>query len=500
MNKNRFRLLIILLVLTLIMPFGVSAKDIDRDKIINSIVPDGANLTIKGIEPTTYDEAYSMMMVITSKIDKDAADAGYEAYGDCNPNNFNECTIEVSDGKGWHQSYPINVTYDKPSASDLEKYGPIINNFLSGFGIDFMDPSTYFVVEDLSIINYFLTSDKSELWNPGAASRAIKFSDANNLTGGADITYDLVIGLGEQGEELMYETAGGGMAIYYNNYMYGYTNGGIYLRRVIYIPESTADTPDAYIAAAKKRIDNYLGENDITITLGGALNTLAANLPTTSAYYGSNYQDLLDEYVDESETDGNYYNIKIGNRTYKFYILKSEDIPENPVYNGYNIGTDVSINSTDSSIPLDTSVTVKKVDDNKLKAKIGTDNYVSYDINLYSEAKNAKIEKLDNGLFRVSIPVPEDLKDKTLTVYYIDANGKIEEHEVTPIDGYAIFETDHFSTYTLAEKVDLPEEESNVESSETVPKTLDDVTTYISLLVISICGIAITYKLANKNN
>ena len=493
MNKNKFGLIVILLVLTLLIPFGVSAKDIDRDKIINSIVPDGANLTVKGIEPTTYDDAYNMMMVIANKIDKDAADAGYEAYGDCNPNNFNECEIVISDGQGWHQTYPITVTYDKPSTADLGKYGPIINRFLSGFGIDFMDTSTYFVVEDLSIINYFLTGDRSELWNPGAASRAIKFSDANHLTNGADITYDLGIALGEQGEELMYETAGGGMTVYYNDYAYAYTVGGIYLRRVIYIPESTGDTPNEYIAAAKKRIDDYLGENNITITLGGALNTLADNLPTTSSYYGADYQDLLDEYVDESDTDGNYYNIKIGNRTYKFYIIKSAEIPDNPMYNGYNIKTDVSVSSTDSSIPLDTSILVEKVNDNTLKAKIGTDNYISYNINLYSEAKDAKIEKLSNGKFRVSIPVPDNLKDKTLTVYYVDENGKIEEHEVTPIDGYAIFETDHFSTYTLAEKVDLQDKED-------VPNTLDNITTYVGLLVISMCGITITSKLIKKYN
>lgn len=514
------------LLVLFIIPFSVNAEEIDRDKLINSIVPDGVNLTYKGIKPSSYEEAYSMIGVIASKLDQTAIDEGYEAYGDCNPNDFTDCIIDISDGQGWQESYNITITYDEPSTSDITKYSPIINGFLNSFEVDFMDTSTYFKVEDLSLVNYFLTGDKSELWNLGAASRAIKFSNANDYTGGADITYDLAIGLGEQGEDLMYETAGGGMTIYYDGYAYAYTFGGVYLRRVIYIPESTNDDPDSYITAAKQRIDSYLGNNDVTISLGGALNTLD--------------QDALDEFVDVNDTDGNYYNIKIGNRTYKFYIIKSSNIPEKPVYKAKNIDTKIVITSTDSSIPLDTSISAKVVNFEDIKELLDTNNFISYNIALFSSAKNTLIEELDNGKFLVTIPVPDDLKGKTLTVYYLTSENKLEEHEVTVNeDGTITFETNHFSTYTIAEKIaatnteqnndsntntentqtntnqntttntqtttDKTEEKEEVVNDTTTtqtsnPKTGDNVMIYASILVICVVGISgiFIYKKVSK--
>ena len=47
--------------------------------------------------------------------------------------------------------------------------------------------------------------------------------------------------------------------------------------------------------------------------------------------------------------------------------------------------------------------------------------------------------------------MPENLKGKEITVYYINSKGEKEEHIATVKDGYATFETDHFSTYVLAE-------------------------------------------------
>ena len=500
MNKNKFKLFIVLAVMTLFIPFGVFAKDINPDDLIKQVVPDGKNLAFKGIIPENEYQAMDIMKAVSSRM----TTPGYNADGWCDAEDFTKCTISISaDDGSWFQDYPITVTYTEPTDEELEKYGPIIQAFLDEFETNFADDTSFFLVEDMSLINYYMTSDYSELWNPGAANRALKFSTVNNATYGADVDYELGIGLGEQDPALMYESAGGSMLVYYNGTAYASTFAGVYLKRVIYIPASTADTTDAYIAAAKKRIKDYLGNNNIEITLGGALTTLADNLDENSPYYESSYQELLDENVNIEETDGNYYNVKIGNRTYKFYIIKTDAIPDNPVYIGSNIDSQIVVGSEDPTVPLDTTVIVKKVDDNTIKTKIGTDNYVSYDINLFSVAKGTDIKKLDNGKFLVGIPVPANLVGKTLTVYYIPLDGEIEEHEanvekVDSGDYYAYFETDHFSTYTLAEKVDLPTVEP-VASKEEVPKTLDSVSTYVSLLVVSVLGIGATIKLAKKN-
>ena len=137
----------------------------------------------------------------------------------------------------------------------------------------------------------------------------------------------------------------------------------------------------------------------------------------------------------------------------------------------------IEITSGDSSIPLDTSLTVNNVEDSSIKDIIGTENYKSYDISLYSDAKNAKIEKLDNGKFLVKIPVPIELNGKDLIVYYITSEGAKEEHEVIVKDGYASFETNHFSTYVLAEK------------TEENPKTYDEIINSIFAGSISLIGL-----------
>ena len=202
-------------------------------------------------------------------------------------------------------------------------------------------------------------------------------------------------------------------------------------------------------------------------------------------------------------SDGNYYNIKIGSRTYKFYIVKGTDTQlAEPTYAGLDLGSKIEITSEDSSIPLDTSLTVKDVNDSSIKDKIGTENYKSYDISLYSDAKSAKIEKLENGKFTVKIPVPTELNGKELVVYYITTTGEKEEHEVTIKDGYAVFTTDHFSTYTLAEKVSNAETTNETstttekEEKDETPKTgtIDIISYVLVATFISAVGIIVLKK------
>ena len=444
-----------------------TATESDADALIKKIAPDGENAVFKVKKPTSIEEGD---LLINGYVNNLLQLEGCEIYAACIEEPYTTCNIDIysddyesqwdSDlGKdvivsGWKKSYNINVTYDEPkSNSVVDGYFGELNNS------DMFDPSTYYFVEDLSLINYYLTSDKSELWNPGASSRVIKYSTLNNVTSGSNVTYYLDFRLGNQDETLMYESAWGPMSIFYNGYSYGTKEEGIYLKRVIYIPQDTEDTKEAFIAAAQKRINDYLGNESVTVTYGGLLSSLVdaedPDYPITS--------------------DGNYYNIKIGDRTYKFYIVKGTDAQlVEPTYVGLDLDSKIEITSEDSSIPLDTSLTVKNVNDSSIKDKIGTENYKSYDISLYSDAKSAKIEKLENGKFIVKIPVPTELNGKELVVYYITTTGEKEEHEVTIKDGYAVFTTDHFSIYTLAEKVTISEDNKQEDNKQEDNKQEDN--------------------------
>lgn len=447
-------------------PNNVNA--LKNEDVIKFIAPDGKNATFKMKKPTSLEEAaFDFNGYINNLIKID----GYYAYGECDDEAYSNCKIEIYtddyraewDSKlghtvvvsGWTESYAINVTYEevKPN-SIVSDYMSKLNDFSSD------DPSTYYIVEDLSLINYYLTSVKSELWNIKAPGRALKYSTINNITKGSNITYFLNVLAGTQDESLMYESAFGLMNVFYDGYLYGTKDQGLYLKRVIYIPQDTENTKEAFIATAQKRINDYLGNSSVVVSYGGLL----SSLPEDS------------EDVDYPITsDGNYYNVKIGDRTYKFYIVKgSESQLVEPIYSGLDLSSKIEIVSKDSSIPLDTSLTVNDVEDDTIKDKIGTENYKSYDISLYSDANESKIEKLENGKFSVKIPVPVELNGKDLAVYYITNDNKIETHEVTIKDGYAVFETDHFSVYTLAEKVNPANNETNNTTNEDKNNTANE--------------------------
>ena len=87
-------------------------------------------------------------------------------------------------------------------------------------------------------------------------------------------------------------------------------------------------------------------------------------------------------------------------------------------------------------------------------------------------------KELEDGSFEVRIPLSEKLKGKDLVAYYVDNNGNKEEHEVTIKDGYAVFNTNHFSTYTLAEKPaetpDKTPDETPIETPDNTPKGDDN--------------------------
>ena len=98
----------------------------------------------------------------------------------------------------------------------------------------------------------------------------------------------------------------------------------------------------------------------------------------------------------------------------------------------------------------------------------------------------------------VKIPIPSDLNEKNLVVYYIPSSGEKEAHEVTVKDGYASFETDHFSTYVLAEKVSTETESNTIKN----PNTFDNIALYVSSMILSFTGLtcAVLYLRRKKTN
>ena len=463
-----------ILLVTFFFTSKANAHVDDLKEILRQIAPDEETATFYGVKPNFEDlDGFYLTGIAYTMIE----DNDYDVY--VSPTENEKYSVYISsvetddeDNPLQSEEYEININFVEPTEDQIKTVKPYFDKLNT---LDFMDLITYYKIEDLSLINYFLTSDKSDLWYPGSPARAFRFSNINEKLGNVNLTYRLVLGLGVDRANSMYESAAGELTLMNNGVAYGVKSEGIYLKMVLYIPQSTEDTKDAYIAAAKKRIDEYLGKNDIEITYGGVISEQAELEP--------------DPTIDPDDTDGNFYNVKIGTVTYKFYIMKgTEEQLEFPAYKRIDIDSKVEVKTSDSSIPLDTSLKVIKVEDEAIKDKLGTEKYLAYDFKLHSDGINSNITQLENGKFLVSIPIPKEFEGKSLIVYYINSTDKVEKHEVTVKDGYATFETDHFSVYILAENTN---EESN-------PLTVDNILIYISVLGLSIIGLVVIIMCIKK--
>lgn len=450
--------------------------EVDPESLVYRLVPDGENLVIKGPTPPTPDD---MEFYTVGVLTKTLNEEGYTAYAYYDEGSTTTGTLYISemteDGSGFLKDYKVNISFE--NAPENKKVESFIAK-MKDFNPD--DAETYYTVTDLGLINYYMTSEKSELWNISAPGRALKYSsDIIELSDGGNIQFFLDARAGNQDETLMYENAFGPMSVFYNGYSYALKDQGLYLKRVIYIPEDTEDTTEAYAKAAQDRINAYLGKDEVTVVYGDRLDTLPV--------------DAEDTLIDKNETDGNYYNITVKGRIYKFYIIKAaEEELVVPTYLGKDIVTDITVTTDKSDVPLDTELAVTTVENDNIEEVLGTDNYRAYDIKLFSNAKNAAITKLENGKFKVNIPVGNFLEGKKITVYYINSNNEKEEHEATVENGLVSFETDHFSTYIIAEQI--------VENTSTItnPNTADSSIYAISTLALAMIGIVVTTKCIKK--
>ena len=114
--------------------------------------------------------------------------------------------------------------------------------------------------------------------------------------------------------------------------------------------------------------------------------------------------------------------------------------------------TNIKLETDKGIIPDDTIIEITEISSGAVFDKIKNtlvdiENFKAFDITLKSNNTNIQ----PNGKVKISIPIPENFDTSRLIVYRIDDNSKVE-YKVTIANGYATFETDHFSTYVLGER------------------------------------------------
>ena len=287
---------------------------------------------------------------------------------------------------------------------------------------------------------------------------------------------------------------------------------------IIYVEDNTSDND--LMKSAQTRIDNYFGKDKVKLVDAGKLeeflnsyvldnqdiidemyeyNESMKNLP---GYVAKTKEEIANQLKDEMrsmvsdilEENEHIYKVIIGDNTYYTLIRSDSSKMLETTYRTSDILTDVSISSSNKTIPYDALVNVRKITDGETYKKILdilklTDSEM-YDLKLFSKSLDNYVSKLVNGSFEVRIPIKDEYKNKNLVAYYVDDNGKVTEYEVTVKDGYAIFNTDHFSIYTLGVK--------NVNNPQTGDNIINSfILAFVSVICLSGIGI---YFYKNKKS
>lgn len=488
--------------LILISIFAINITNVKADEeldkqfeeIYKNEVKDGVYEINYAVKPRSYNEFDAFV----SYLHNDYYNGKYKSLGiyygvECNDNI--ECYFYISKGLLYTKKYEdviikwaeANPMIQKNIDFYIEKLAKIQGKSEYGYYNTY-----YFELTDLNLINYYVTSNTRELSSSDFSKITNYTEDVKKFFDNADLTYEIDVRAGVNYTPFN-TRAFGNLIVSYNGLRYAAQESvGARTKEILYVPSDTEINDESLINAALKRLKEYMPNNKITITKGKSLNT-----------YLDDANQAIDftEITDLTKTTDHTYTFNFGDFTVDFLIVADSSKMTVPVFAAKNLDKDITVTSKESSIPLDTMIIAKNLDkDSKeyqiIKKSINQNNLHSLDITLFSNVKNSKITKLENGIFEVTMPVPTDLEGKNLAIYYVTDDGKVEEHEVTIKDGYATFQTNHFSIYTLAEKT----------NSIVNPKTGDNISLYIilsisSLIMLTVCSICLSYKNKRvKNN
>lgn len=439
--------------------YGVSVSELNYNLFKREEL-DGDTLTLYSIPPIPNDNN-SIYAILEGAVM--GYYHGYEAWGiDCNE-TITKCKIRLSSNSQIYKEMNIKYVYDEEMAKSVDK---LVEKVKTAGKVNREDYYR-FQIEDLELVNYWLNG--GSLINYSDAYK--KSLDYKNFyldirAGDLEPLYDLMFGIG------LYKL---------DNTIYGAIGDiGSESYHVLYVPDNTKD--EDILSYLQKRIDDYVGKNKVILSI----------LPELD----NNNIEFIDEEHERMSCDGRIYVATINNENHYFIVGKDTSKMINPKLVSSDFKTDVIVSFTDGTKPLDTMIEVDNLTSgdiyNKIMKILNVTNSETFDISLFAKSINKYITKLEDGSFEVRIPIKESLQGKNLVVYYVDENNNKEEYEVTIENGYAVFNTNHFSIYTLAEKT--------ITNNEVIknPETSDKVIYDFLLAAASLIGIAITIKLLKK--
>ena len=442
----------------------------EMDVIYNSMLKDG-KVKVASVDPLD-DSVFADTAIIAtlSKYDTDK----YRIVGGCDEKN--KCMIYISDKVKTYKykAYETTFEYVTPNSK--------IKNRLDGYAKTFVVDNQnieehLFLMEDLETINYKYAFPSFGEWIDSINAIINYSSEFQNKIGYMNIGTKLDT---RAGWDDQFTSGGFGfLNLLFDGVIYSYVNTtGVKQNNVLYVPDETENTREAYIKAALDRVNKYIPKANVKIEYAGQIADI------------NDFGVLsLKDIVDVNKTLGEYYKVTIGEEEYYYFIAKDSSKMRTPVMNTVDALTDISIKTDSSEVPLDSKINTVVIDAKsdeykEFLKKANINNGLVVDLKLFSDSINKNISKLENGVFKVYVPLNDELRKLDLTAYYVKDNGEIEKHDVKIEGDYLVFETDHFSTYVIGG--------NKLEN----PATLDNVSTWIITTGVSLLVFAgaVLYK------
>lgn len=492
--KRKLNIILLTTFFSILSINTVQATTVNEE--YNRLVSDGT-LTLDFVKPKSnkalLDPLFTSDYYNMNYIDNLLTDGFYGGLKDCN-SELTECTLVINEwDTGDNIENRVNVNWAEENA-EIRK---ITDKYMNQIYAMYSEGNRLtFTLTDMSLINYYIHSESAYMIISNADYRKGNnilnyVQDIKNLTTDEKITIYIKTNRGM--ENPMVGGKWGPLAISYDNIEYDITSetgkeAGIALKRVIYIPDETENTPEAYMAAAKKRIDDYLGDNDVKIEILGDIAPAAEEV----IEYGDYPQEMFD-------TAGEYcYNFYFNGHAHNYFIVRDSSKMEKPKTVAEDREKNVSVETGSSEVPLDTKIKVSDVDKKEqddFDKIIGKDIIKAYNIFLHS-GSIGDIKHLNRGTFKVTLFLGAEYRNRHLSAYYLKDDGTVEEYNIN-VDsyGYATFETKHFSTYFIA---DSTEQEDN--SGIKNPNTVDNIEVYYIIIILSTISLIGCFIYSRKIN
>ena len=466
----------VMLFTLILLPSNVSAK-----ANFDELLTDG-KLVVNSVKPTSNEMAYTVIYEYML-MDK-YPDYYLDFENPCNK-DFSKCTIYYGNFNSDDVSKEVEVSwvYDEDVKTVVDTL------------IDRLDGKDTFNLNEIEYINYLLnlSNDSSMINYSSELKKAIDYKN-----------FSIDVRMGD--DSTFYTERGGNAVFTYNDTIY-YVKAMTLAqaKHILYVNDDTTDVLSAikeklvkifgtdFNVVEKDTIANYLESKRQEFMKNYNPNSPDSVQYTSKEEYAAKMMDL-DYYNDDAYyhfiTDSNiyekYYALTINDTQVDFLVVKDSKKVNNDVnLITSDIESDVTISTTSKTIPLDTLISVAKLtkgeEYDKIVKILNATDFEMFDLKLFSKSTGDYITKLSDNTFEVRIPIKDELKDKDLVVYYVDDNNKVIEYKVVVEDGYAKFNTDHFSIYTLA----------HLQKSNTInnPDTGDNVMLFVLLGAMSLIGI-----------